>query len=92
MLAGKLKAAVSPRLPGAEAPNARCPGVVSLVPRNLPRGGSLLPLWHTRVILGLSKFQGDPCHHGFVDRLDERKALVQVIVIVASAWLFWVGS
>ena len=64
------------------------------VPRCIwaPVGESLLTLWHTRVILGLSKFQGDPCHHGFVDRLDERKALVQVIVIVASAWLFWVGS
>jgi site-specific recombinase XerC len=31
-------------------------------------------------------------NHGCVDRLDERKALVQAIGIVASAWLFWVGS
>jgi len=58
----------------------------------LSRGGSLLALWHTRVILGLSKFQGGPCHHGCVDHLDDRKAIVQAIVIVASAWLFWVGS
>ena len=23
-----------------------------------------MALWHTKVILGLSKFQGDPCHDG----------------------------
>jgi hypothetical protein len=31
-------------------------------------------------------------NHGCVDRLDDRNALVQAIVIVASALLFWVGS
>ena len=59
MLAGKLKATVSPRLP--DMPEA------AKVPHGclITSGGwILMALWHTKVILGLSKFQGDPCHDG----------------------------
>ena len=75
----KNKAAVSLKLPVGW----RC---VTSVHTQLPWKAERGVFWQsdTRVILDLSNFQVDPCHRGCPDHANCH--------IVASSWLFWVGS